>query len=147
MLQKYIYTSIDARLRRASLLRRIVDSASAKAVKVCARFSVGVVLDRELFRLFWAFGDQGKDWNALTSHLALDISISEHPSSASLVANTADNSLACFQVFEKCYDQANCRIVVSMRRGRQQPEATIGKYGCPPRRKITGSGRNTPEQR
>ena len=39
------YTSIDARLRRASLLRRIVDGASAKALKVCARFSVGVVSD------------------------------------------------------------------------------------------------------
>ena len=38
------YTSIWA-----SLLRRIVDGASAKAVKVCARFSVGIVSDRELF--------------------------------------------------------------------------------------------------
>ena len=43
-------TSIDARLWRASLLWRIVDGASAKALKVCARFSVGVVSDRELFR-------------------------------------------------------------------------------------------------
>ena len=101
-----------------------------------ARFSVGVALDRELFRFFWAVGDQGRDWNALTHHLASEISISEHASSASLVANAAGNSLACFQVFEQHYDRANCRIVASMLRGSQQPEAIIGKYGCPPRRKI-----------
>ena len=45
-------TSIDARLWRASLLQRIVAGASAKAVKVCAYFSVGFVSDRELFRFF-----------------------------------------------------------------------------------------------
>ena len=61
-------TSIDARLRRASLLWRIVDGASAKALKVCTCFSVGIVSDRELFHFFWAFGDQGRDWNALTHH-------------------------------------------------------------------------------
>ena len=103
---------------------------------MCACFSVGVVSDRELFRFFWAFGDQGRDWNALTRHLASEISISEHASSASLVANAAGNSLACFQVFEQRYDRANRRIVASMLRGSQQPEAIIGKYGCPPRRKI-----------
>ena len=48
----HIHTSIDARLRQTSLLRHIVDGASAKAVKVCARFSVGVVSDRELFHFF-----------------------------------------------------------------------------------------------
>ena len=123
--------SIDAHFRRASLLWCIVDGASAKAVKVCARFSVGVVSDRELFRFFWAFGDQGRDWNALTRHLASEINISEHASSASLVANAAGNLLACFQVFEQRYDRANCQIVES-----QQPEAIIRKYGCPPRRKT-----------
>ena len=127
----YILTSIDARLWRASLLRRIVDGASAKALEVCARFFVG-----ELFRFFWAFGDQGRDWNALTRHLALEISISEHASSASLVVNAADNSLACFQVLEQRYDRANCRIFESMLRGSQQPKAIIGKNGCRPRRKI-----------
>ena len=43
-------TSREARQRRASLLRRIVDGASAKTLKVCARFAVEVVSDRELFR-------------------------------------------------------------------------------------------------
>ena len=123
-------------IRRASLLRRIVDGASAKAMKVCARFSVRVVSDRELFRFFWAFGDQGRDCNPLTRHFASEINISEHASSAFLVTNEADNSLACFQVFEQRYDRANRRIVASMLRGSQQPEAIIGKYGCPPRRKI-----------
>ena len=114
----------------------MIDGASAKAVKVCACFSVGVVSDRELFRFFWAFGDQGRDWNALTRHLFSEISISEHASSASLMANAADNLLACFQVFEQRYNQANCRIVVSMLRGSQQLEVIIEKYGCPLRRKI-----------
>ena len=93
----YIITSIEA-LRQASLPRRIVDVASTRAVKVCARFSVGVVLDRELFCFFWEFGDQGRDWNVLAHHLALEISISEHASSPYLAASTAGNSLACFQV-------------------------------------------------
>ena len=103
---------------------------------MCARFSVKVVSDRELFRFFWAYGDQGRDWNTLTRHLASEINISEHASSASLVANAADNLLACFQVFEQRYDRANCRNVASMLRGNQQLEKIIGKYGCPPRRKI-----------
>ena len=111
-------------------------SSTALQRRLCARFSVGVVSDRELFRFFWAFGDQGRDWNSLTRHLTSEISISEHASSASLVANAAGNSLACFQVFEQRYDRANRRIVASTLQGNQQPEAIIGKYGCPPRRKI-----------
>ena len=84
-------TNIDAHLWRASLLWRIVDGASAKALKVCVRFSVGVVSDRKIFLFSWAFGDQGRDWNALTRHFASEINISEHASSASLVANAAGN--------------------------------------------------------
>ena len=68
-----------------------------------ARFSVGVVSDRKLFLFSWAFGDQGRDWNALTCHFALERNISEHASSASLVANAAVNLLACFQVLEQHY--------------------------------------------
>ena len=101
-----LYTSIDTRLWRASLLRRIVDGASAKALKVCVSFSVEIVLDRELFLFSWAFGDQGKDWNALTRHFASEINISEHASSASLVANAAGNLLACFQVLGKRYESS-----------------------------------------
>ena len=97
---------------------------------------MGVVSDRELFHFFGAFGDQGRDWNALTGNLVLERSISEHASSASIVANAAGNSLACFQVFEQRYDRANCPIVPSMLRGSQQLQAIIGKFGCPPRRKI-----------
>ena len=134
----YYITSIDARLWRASLLRRIVDGASMKALKVCARFSVGIVSERELFLLSRAFGDQGRDWNALTHHFASEINISEHTSSASLVANAASNSLACFQVLEQRYELSewsnHCCIYVAQ--GGQQLEAIIRKYGCPPRRKI-----------
>ena len=103
---------------------------------MCARFPVGVVSDRELFRFSWAFGDQGRIWNALTHHLASEIIISDHATSASLVANAAGNSLACFQVFEQRYNRVNGRIVVFMLRGSQQPKAIIRKYGCPPQRKI-----------
>ena len=67
MLRKYIYTRIEAHLRRASLLRRIINGASAKTLKVCARFSVGVISDRELFRFFWAFGDQGRNMHVCAS--------------------------------------------------------------------------------
>ena len=115
----YIYTSIDARLWRAFLLRRIVDGTSTKALKVSARFSVGVVLDREFF-CSGHLETKERDWNARARHLASEISISEHTSSASLVAKAADNSLACFQVFERRYDRANCRIVASMLRRNQQ---------------------------
>ena len=94
-----LYTSINARLRQASLLRRIVEGAEG----VRSLF-VGVVSDRELLLFSWAFGDQGRDWNALTCHFASEINISEHASSASLVANTAGNSLACFQVLEQRYE-------------------------------------------
>ena len=94
-------TSIDARLWQASLLWCIFDGASAKALQVCARFSVGGVSNRKLFLFSWAFGDQGRDWNALTCHFTSEINISEHASSASLVANTAGNLLACFQVLEQ----------------------------------------------
>ena len=41
------------------------------------------------FVFFWTFGDQGRDWNALTHNLASEISISEHTNSASLLANAA----------------------------------------------------------
>ena len=58
------------------------------------------------FIFFWAFGDQGRDWNALTCHLASEVSISEHTSSASVVANAAHNLLACFQL---CCEGANNR--------------------------------------
>ena len=86
---------------------------------------------------FWAFGEQGRDWNALTRHLASEISISEHASSASLVANAAGNSLACFQVLEKRYESSELLVAAPMLRGSQQPEAIIRKYGCPPQRKLS----------
>ena len=106
---------------------------------MCGRFSVGVVSDKELFRFLLGIYRPRKgvtEGNALTRHLVSEINISENASFASLVANAAGNSLACFQVLEQRYDRANRRIVASMLRGSQQPEAIIGKYGCPPRRKI-----------
>ena len=77
-----------------------------------------------------------RDWNALTRHFASEINISEHARSASLLANTAGNSLACLQVLEQRYKSSKLSNRCSMLRGSQQLEATIRKYGCPPQRKI-----------
>ena len=44
------YTSREARLRRASLLWRIIDDALVMALEMCARFAARFVSDKELFR-------------------------------------------------------------------------------------------------
>ena len=134
MLQKYnVLRSRDARLRRASLLRRIVYGASAK---VYARFSVGVVSDRALPFLLGI-------WRPRKGLECPDTPFrfgNKHLRARKLLFFSGKCSRQFASPFSSPWtiimNRANCRIVASMMRGSQQPEAIIGKYGCPQRRKI-----------
>ena len=100
-----------------------------------------------VYETIWALGDQGRDWNALTRHLASKISVLDYASSASLVRNAADNSLACFQVLEQRYESSELSNGCVYAARELATGSDNWKIWLSTAKENTGSGRNTPEQR
>ena len=98
----YLSTSIEARLRQASLLRRFSEGSGSVRSLYC-----GSCFGQRALLFSSGHLETKRHWNALTRHLASQVSISEHASSAFLAENVAGDSLGCFKSFNNVTNRAN----------------------------------------